>query len=124
MANLQRLRNRAARIITGASCLKRSWDLLAELGWLNLEEMRQRQKAILMFKVLNGLTLPYLSEMFTHKTAFQNYGLRSSKINLELPKCRTKYYKNSFAFSGAKLCNAICLQVLKMKVPLKDLRLN
>ena len=105
MANLQKLQNRAARIITGASYLKRSCDLLAELGWLNLEVMRQRQKAILMFKVLNGLTPPYLSEMFTHKTSFQNYGLRSSKMNLELPKCRTNYYKNSFAFSGAKLWN-------------------
>ena len=56
MANLQKLQNPAARIITGASSLKRSCDLLAELGWLNLEAMRQRQKAILMFKVLNGLT--------------------------------------------------------------------
>ena len=75
MANLQKLQNRAARIITGASYLKRSCDLLAELGWFNLEAMRQRQKAILMFKVLNGLTPPYLSEMFTHKTSFQNYRL-------------------------------------------------
>ena len=56
MANLQNLQNRVARIITGASYLKRSCDLLAELGWLNLEAMRQRQKAILMFKVLIGLT--------------------------------------------------------------------
>ena len=105
MASLQKLQNRAARIITGASYLKRSCDLLAELGWLNLEAMRQRQKAILMFKVLNGLTPPYLSEMFTHETSFQNYGLRSSKMNLELPKCHTNYYKNSLAFSGAKLWN-------------------
>jgi len=58
MANLQKLKNRAARIITGASYLRRSRNLLAELGWLNLEATRQRQKAILMFKVLNGLTLP------------------------------------------------------------------
>jgi len=55
MANLQKLQNRAARIITGTSYLKRSCDPLAELGWLNLEAMRQRQKAILMYKVLNGL---------------------------------------------------------------------
>ena len=51
MANLQKRQNRAARIITRCLC-----DLLAELGWLNLEAMRQRQKAILIFKVLNGLT--------------------------------------------------------------------
>ena len=58
MANLQKLQNRAAHIITGASYLKRSCDLFTELGWLNLEAMRQRQKAILMFQVLNGLTFP------------------------------------------------------------------
>jgi len=43
MANLQKLQNRAARIITNASYLKRSCDLLAELGWLNLEATRQRE---------------------------------------------------------------------------------
>ena len=30
-----------------------------------LEAMRKRQKAVLMFKILNGLTPPYLSQMFT-----------------------------------------------------------
>ena len=68
MANLQKLQNRAARIITGASYLKRSRDLLTELGWLNLEAMRKRQKAILMFKILNGLAPQYLSEMFTNSS--------------------------------------------------------
>ena len=52
MANLQKLQNRAARIITKASYLKRSRDLLTELRWLNLEAMRKRQKAILMFKIM------------------------------------------------------------------------
>ena len=64
MANLQKLQNRAAHIITGASYLKRSHDLLTELGWLNLDAMRKCQKAILMFKILDGLapwysTVPY-----------------------------------------------------------------
>ena len=93
MANLQKLQNRAARIITGVSYLKRSRDLLIELGWINLEAMRNRQKAILMFKILNGLAPQYLSETFTYSPSFLDYALRSSEKNLELPKNRTNYYK-------------------------------
>ena len=44
-------------------------------------------------------------------------------MNLELPKCHTNYYKNSFAFSGAKLWNDLPPSV-KMKVPLKGLCVN
>ena len=50
---------------------------------------------------------PYLTEMFTSNNALNNYGLRSSSYDLELPKCRTNYYKNSFAFSGVKVWNAL-----------------
>ena len=50
IANLQKLQNRAARIITGASYFQRSSDVLCELGWMTLEARRIRQKAILMFK--------------------------------------------------------------------------
>ena len=102
---LQKLHNRAARIISGASYLKRPSVVLRELEWMNLEEMRRRQKGILMFKILNGLAPTYLSEMFTFYTSLYNYGLRSSKMNLELPKNRTNYYKNSFAYNGAKIWN-------------------
>ena len=79
IANLQKLQNRAARIITGASYLQRSSDVLCELGWMTLEAMRKCQKAILMFKILNEITLPYLSQMFTHSASFHDYGLRGVK---------------------------------------------
>ena len=105
IVNLKKLQNCAARIITGASYLQRSSDVLCELGWMTLETMRKRQKAILMFKILNGLTPPYLSKMFTHSASFHDYGLRSSRTNLALPKCRTDFYRNSFAFTGAKIWN-------------------
>ena len=60
--SLQKFQNRAARIITGASYLIRSNDVLDQLGWLNLAEQRQYQKAM-MFKIINGLTPSYLSDM-------------------------------------------------------------
>ena len=42
---LQKLQNRAARVITSATYLKRS--LRKELGWLNLQERRNKFKAII-----------------------------------------------------------------------------
>ena len=106
IANLQKLQNRAARIITGASYLQRSSDVLCELGWMTLEAMRKRQKAILMFKILNCLTPPYLSEMFTHSASFHDYGLRSSRMNLALPKSRTGgFLQQQFCIYRAKIWN-------------------
>ena len=103
--SLQNLQNRVARIITGASYLTRSTDVLDQLGWSNLAEQRQYQKAIMVFKIINGLAPSYLSDMFTRTSSLSGYGLRSSRRNFELPKNRTNYFKNNFAFTGAKLWN-------------------
>ena len=46
IVNLQKFKNGAARIITGTSYLQRSIEVLCELGWMTLEKMRKRQKAI------------------------------------------------------------------------------
>ena len=104
---LQKLQNRAARIITVAPYSKPSGEFLEELGWAQLNSMRQFHKAIMTFKIVNGLAPPYLNKMSTFNKTLNNYGLRSSSYDLELPNCRTNYYKDSFAFSGAKVWNAL-----------------
>ena len=88
-----------AWIITGAFYLTRSNNVLDQ-GVLNLAEQRQYQKAITMFKIINGLTPSYLSD--TCPSSLSDYGLRSSRMNIELPKNRPDYFKNSFAFYGCK----------------------
>ena len=45
--SLQRLQNRAARIITGAPYSKPSGEILEKLGWAQLNSMRQFHKAIM-----------------------------------------------------------------------------
>ena len=54
---------------------------------------------------INDLTPSYLSDMFTRTSSLSDYGLRSSRMNFELPKNRTNYFKNSFVFTGAKVWN-------------------
>ena len=105
--SLQKLQNRAARVITGASYLKHSADIRHELGWLSLSEMRQHHMALMMFKVNHGLCPSYLSDMFDVNTSRLSYDLRSSGMNLIVPKARTNYFRNSFASAGAKLWNSL-----------------
>ena len=59
--------NRAAR--AGATYSKPSGEIFEELGWTQLDSMRQFHKAIMMFKIVNGLAPPYLTEMFTSNNA-------------------------------------------------------
>ena len=78
---------------------------------------RQYEKAIMKFKIINGLTPSYLSDMFTSTSSLSDYGLRSSKMNIELPKNRISYLKNSFAFKGAKFWNNLPNYLKEEKAP-------
>ena len=60
-----------------------------------------------MFKVLNGKTPPYLSELFSAIGENIPYGLRGRKVNLTLPLPRTDYGKKNFMYNGAKLWNGL-----------------
>ena len=62
---LQILQNRAARVITGADYRMPTSALLSKLGWSSLKEKRNKQKALMMFKIMNGMTPAYLEDIFT-----------------------------------------------------------
>ena len=100
---LQKLQNRAARVITQSTYDISSRDLLDELQWKwnSLSINRDKQKAIFMFKTLNGLMPQYLEEMFSSRIG--HYTLRDSNKKLFIPKPNTDYFKRSFSYSGASL---------------------
>ena len=102
---LQKLQNRAARVITQSTYDISSRDLLNELQWNSLSINRDKQKAIFMFKTLNGLTPQYLEEMFSSRIG--HYTLRDSNRKLFIPKPNTDYLKRSFSYSGASLWNSL-----------------
>ena len=100
---LQKLQNRAARVITKSSYNTNSNYLLNSLGWDNLSVRRTKQKANLMYKCVNKLAPNYLCNMFTPRT--MSFHLRDASQKLYLPKPRTDYLKRSFSYSGASLWN-------------------
>ena len=62
---VQRLQNRAARVITGDSCDIRSKDILNKLGWKNLEERRISQTEAYVTKALQGKCPENINTVFT-----------------------------------------------------------
>ena len=100
---LQKLQNRAARVITKSSYNTNSSYLLNSLSWDNLSVRRTKQKANLMYKCVNKLAPNYLCNMFTSRAL--SFDLRDASQKLCLPKPRTDYLKRSFSYSGASLWN-------------------
>ena len=102
---LQKLQNRAARAITRSNYDTSATFLLNLLNWDDLTTRRQKLKAILMFKTINGLTPAYLQNSFSARST--QYNLRNVDAKLELPLPRTNYGKRAFCCSAALLWNSL-----------------
>ena len=105
-SKLQKLQNRAARVITSSSYDVDVDSLFHKLSWKELHSQRQIQKALMVFKSLNGLVPEYLTSKFVTRNV-SNYALRDSANKLVVPFPRTNYMKNSFSYSGATLWNSL-----------------
>ena len=89
---LQKLQNRAARVITSSSYDADVNSLFDKLSWKDLNSQRQIQKALMVFKSLNGLVPEYLTSKFVTRKV-SNYALRDSANKLVVPFPRTNYMK-------------------------------
>ena len=107
---LQKLQNRAARIITWADYSSRSSDVLNSLKWSNLEERGKRHLLIMMFKVLNSNCPTYLRERFRRTSKVHNYNFRGSNNVPQLPLAKTNFIKCPFSYRGALAWNQLSNQ--------------
>ena len=84
---LQKLQNRAARIITGSGWDVRSAvQILRVLNWESLADRRAKQLKSLMFKTANNLVPEYLSDKFTSVNTVHRHNLRGAQHNLFIPR--------------------------------------
>ena len=71
-----------------------------------MDKKVQYQKAILVYKCLNGIAPHYLQEML--KRIQSDFGLRSAEEgNLLVPKPNIEQFKKSFQFSGVATWNSL-----------------
>ena len=123
---LQRLQNRAARVITGRKNEHGQSELaLNELNWVTLEQRRTQFGAslICMYKIAHDLAPRQLINMFQKAPSSQRYNLRGCTTKLNLPKPKTEYLKKSLSYRGAKSWNSL-LEELRNQQSLRQFNLN
>jgi len=108
---LEKLQNRAARIITGSGWDVRSVQLLRALKWETLADRRAKQLKSLMFITANNLVLEYLSDKFTSVNTIHRHNLRCAQHNPFIPRLNTEALKKSFSYRGAVKWNSLSVEV-------------
>jgi hypothetical protein len=112
---LQKLQNRAARVITDMNNDVNHSIALRALGWEPLKTERKKAKAKMMYKVLNKMGPKSLTNLFSYKSEKTNYNLQEISSGLSLPNPRTNNMKNSFMYDGAYLWNSIPKEIRESK---------
>ena len=82
---LQKLQNRAARIITKADYSIRSCDILEELRWPTLNDRRTMQMNIMMYKVCHVAVPEYLTELSSIGDGGSSAFLRNCAVTKAIP---------------------------------------
>jgi hypothetical protein len=112
---LQRLQNRAARIITESDYSIRSSDILTSLNWTNLETRRTQQFKTFMYKTVNNMVPSHWSGKFTPTSVVHEHSLRGSNHKLFVPRPLTESLKKSFSYRGATLWNDIPVKLTRIQ---------
>ena len=104
---LQKLQNRAARVIASVPNDVDQQTVLDLLGWKTLKKQRLKTKAKTMFKILHNMGPNCLKDLFIFKNETLNHNLRDSSTALRLPKPRSNSLKKSFMYDGAFIWNSL-----------------
>ena len=104
---LQKVQNRAARIITSSSYDTSAAPLIHGLGWPTIKQFIFKETSSLMYKSLNSLAPDYLPSILTRCGDNSEHNLRSKDLNLKILLLRTKTGQKSFCYRGATLCNSL-----------------
>ena len=87
---------------------------MSKLKWQSVEERMKYQKCILIFKIINHLSPPYLDSYVSRRQVLYStrYAVNSPLFIL---KCKTDFKMKTLAVSGAKLYNKLPCNIQNCK---------
>ena len=104
---LQRLQNRAARIVTNSHFDAPSKPLIQSLGWKTIEELINRQVNLTVIKCVNSIAPKYLCDIFTKNTVNATRSRRNTNTDLRLPLKSSANGQKCFSFRSVKCWNGL-----------------
>ena len=111
---IQRLQNRAARIVSGNYDYvnTRGIELVKSFQWMNVHQRRDYFMSILMFKCIHGLAPDYLCNEITMQNEISERTTRSlSSFKVHVPYASIECFKNYFIYRGPVLWNALPVHI-------------
>ena len=108
---LQKLQNRAARIVTNGSYDSSASALIKTLNWSTVADMIEVETACMVYKSINDLAVDYLSEIFTKNSAWSRKNLRNTATDLQVPLIKACNGQRAFSYRGARVWNHLDLEV-------------
>ena len=108
---LQKLQNRAARILTNSRYDADARPLLNILGLKTIQDLIETETNTMVFKALTGLAPEYLSKLFIRNSETHLLALRNTSTDLQLPKKRTSNGQKCFSYKGVKSWNCLPLEI-------------
>ena len=111
LQTLQKLQNRAARIVTKSNFDTPSIGLIQSLNWPTVSDIIRGETATTVYKSLNGLVPEYLSSLFEKKSTRNVRELRNTETDLSIPLRKTNNGQRAISFREPKLWNNLELDV-------------
>ena len=93
---LQKLQNRAARIVTNSSYDAPAANLIKELKWPTVHDMIKQETTTIILKSISGLAPTYLSTLFTRNSTREIVNLRNRETDLLAPRMKQVMAKKLF----------------------------
>ena len=107
---LQKIQNRAARIVTSSPYYASAAPKVQDLGWSTINDLIRNEIVTLIYKSLNLLVPDYLRKLFSKCSETRERVLRSSGTDLKTPVLRTINGQKAFSYRGARLWNGLEMQ--------------
>ena len=104
---LQKIQNRAARIVTNSPYDASAAPLIQNLGWPTISDLTRKETATRVYKSLNSLAPAYMTKLFTKYSDDRERTLRSTETDLRLPLLKTANGRKAFSYRGAKIGNSL-----------------
>ncbi len=109
ISKIQRIQNRAARIITGNFDYvnHRGIDIVHNLGWMDIEQRIMYFRSLLVYKCIHGLAPDYLRNEVVLLSEISTNVTRQHPLTVALPLPEKDMSKRKFSYIGGKTWNSL-----------------
>lgn len=122
LKQLQKLQNRALRIILNCEFRTETKYMLDTLKMMSVKQRWMFNLMTFIFKIKNNLAPKYLTQKLKYNNDTHNLNTRN-KNELRLPNIKSKFARNTIFYNGIKMYNTLP-PVLKHETNIKKFKIN